>query len=409
MTLLKVSVAALVACGVMVSIGAEAKGRHTSAIHISNTSDFVQSDALIDIPVQAPAKAWSVQVGKTLLPAQYMPETQTVRFVVSLKAHESIAVSLLPLASPPSPKRVQVTLNVQEGGVLKGDATNGGAISGGRWHLHDSYTIPKDHFIHDGLLGFEGIGWESDRVAYRLYLDPRNVVDLFGKFNTDMIYRKIGLGFDDYQYPRVWGGDIFKVGASLGVGGVGLLREGKATQIGPATITGHMLADGPVTAIAGVDADAIAGGAGYIHATYSISAGSPMTWVKVHAQQVALPLVTGLTVHPGDQTLLSEGGGGWSYIAVWGAQEHGPDKVGTVVFYRSADISGAAVIDGQTLFVPFKSPTEATYAFAGRWVQENKDVPDYKPIRDLDGFKLWLERTRRELDQPPVIVTRQGQ
>ncbi|MBW8733063.1 MAG: DUF4861 family protein [Asticcacaulis sp.] len=260
--------------------------------------------------------------------------------------------------------------------------------------------------MHDGLIAFEGIGWESDRVAYRLYLDARNVPDLFGKFGTGMIFPEVGHGFDDYQYPRAWGGDIFKVGDSLGMGGTGLLRGGKASQIGAATVTGKVVANGPVTAIAEVDADAIGGGAASIHATYAISAGSPLTEVKIAAKSLTLPLVAGLTVHPGDRTFVSpsKAGSAWAYVAVWGPQEHGIDKVGTALFYRRDRVTGAPGFDGQTLFIQFLSKVAADYAFAGRWVQENKDVPGYDgTIKNEAAFTAWLEASATELDHPVIV------
>jgi len=383
-----------------------ASAAHAQSFTVHNPLDIARDDAVIDLPAPADTQARSARIGSTVYPVQFIPATDSqpphLRLTASLQADETVTVTLSPEPSPEAPPRVQVTLNVQEGGMLHGDAATGGAISGGTFHLHQTYTVPKDHFIHDGLLGFEGIGWESDRVAYRLYLDERNVTDLFGKYDTDMIFRKVGLGFDDYQYPRAWGGDIFKVGPSLGVGGIGLLRDGKATQTGPSTITGRMVVDGPVTAIAGVDADAIGGGPGSIHATYAISAGSTVTEVNVHADQVTDPLVTGLTVHPGDETIRSQPSGDWDYIAVWGAQEHGPEKVGTVVFYRHGDVAGAPVMDGQTLFVQFTGQ-DAHYDFAGRWVQENKDVPGYTPVTDIDGFKAWLETERGLLENPVEV------
>ncbi len=216
-----------------------------------------------------------------------------------------------------------------------------------------------------------------------------------------MIFPNVGHGFDDYQYPVAWGGDIFKVGPSLGVGGIGLLRDGKATQTGPSTITGKVIANGPVTAIAGVDADAIGGGKGSLHATYAITVGSVLTEVTVKADQIDAPLVTGLTVHPGDQTFAPQAGGEWTYIAAWGPQEHGPDCVGWAVFYRAGDVTAGPVNDGQTLFVSFKSATDANYRFGARWTQEGRDATP--GIRDLDGFKTWLSRTTDELNHPLTI------
>lgn len=357
-----------------------------------------RDNAVIDLPAPVDAKVQSARIGDAIYPVQSL--NAKFRLVAPLNAGDTI-VTLSPDAPPAGPQRVLVTLNIQDGGHLEGDPKNGGAIKGGTFHLCDQFTSPPDHFIHDGLIAFEGIGWESDKVAYRLYLDQRNVTDIFGKYGTGMIFPNVGHGFDDYQYPVAWGGDIFKVGASLGVGGIGLLRDGKATQIGPSTITGKVIANGPVTAIAGVDADAIAGGKGSIHATYAITAGSVITEVTVKADQVAEPLVTGLTVHPSDQTFAPKAENEWTYIAAWGPQEHGPDPVGWAVFYRADDVTGEPVNDGQTLFVQFKSATGANYRFGARWTQEGKEaVPG---IRDIDGFMAWLTQTVNELNHPLTV------
>jgi len=357
-----------------------------------------RENAVIDLPPPMDAKVQSAKIGGAVYPVQYL--NAKFRLVAPLKTGDT-TVAFSPDAAPEQPRRVLVTLNIQDGGHLEGDPKNGGAITGGAFHLRDQFTSPPDHFIHDGLIAFEGIGWESDKVAYRLYLDERNVTDIFGKYGPEMIFPNVGHGFDDYQYPVAWGGDIFKVGASLGVGGIGLLRDGKATQIGPSTITGKVIANGPVTAIAGVDADAIGGGKGSIHATYAITAGSVITEVTVKADQVAEPLVTGLTLHPGDQTFAPKAEGEWTYIAAWGPQEHGPDCIGWAVFYRPADVTDAPVNDGQTLFIRFKSPTDANYRFGARWTQEDKDATP--GIRDLEGFKAWLARITDELNHPLTV------
>jgi hypothetical protein len=374
-----------------------ATGAQAQSLTVHNPGP-ARDNAVIDLPAPMDAKVQSAKIGDAVYPVQAL--NAKFRLVAPLKAGDT-AITFSPDAAPQTPQRVLVTLNIQDGGHLEGDAKNGGAITGGSFHLRDTFTSPPDHFIHDGLIAFEGIGWESDKVAYRLYLDERNATDIFGKYGTGMIFPTVGHGFDDYQYPVAWGGDIFKVGASLGVGGIGLLRDGKATQIGPSTITGKVISNGPVTAIAGVDADAIGGGKGSVHATYAITAGSVITEVTVKADQVAEPLVTGLTVHSGDQTFAPQAGDEWTYIAAWGPQEHGPDCVGWAVFYRTGDVTGAPVNDGQTLFVQFKSATDANYRFGARWTQEGKAATP--GIRDLAGFKAWLEQTTDELNHPLTV------
>jgi hypothetical protein len=383
---------------------------HAQTVTVTNPLNIVQSDAVVDVPMPGASGDWSVKLGDAIAPAQAISEDgqSFVRFVMPLGAGETAQIALDNKAAPPSPPRVMATLKVQVGGTLHKDPIGGDAIKGGHFEDRQSFTPPPDHFIHDGLIAFEGIGWESDRAGYRLYLDKRNVTDLFGKFGPDPVFPYIGRGFDDYQYPRGWGGDIYKVGDALGVGGLGFLRNGKATQTGPNVITGKVLATGPVTARVEVDADKIDGGAGYLHATYAITAGSALTEVRAEATNMDAPLLTGLTVHPGDDRIRSapEDGSAWAYIGVWGPQEHGPDAIGTAVFYRADAVTSAAVDDGQTLYLQFRQP-QAHYYFAGRWVQENKDIAGYTgAVKDEAGFKAWLEATRQKLNHPITVTKR---
>ena len=68
---------------------------------------------------------------------------------------------------------------------------------------------------------FDGVGWESDSMAYRLYLDERNAVDLLGKRKPGLYWKYIGTSGVDYQADADWGTDILHVGDALGVGGIG--------------------------------------------------------------------------------------------------------------------------------------------------------------------------------------------
>ena len=122
-------------------------------------------------------------------------------------------------SAPPAPL---ATLNVRQ--------------ADGGYKLVDRIDVPADHRIHDGLIAMEGPGWESDRIAYRLYLDERNVPDIYGKKLPGNVLPTIGMGKDDYHSMAPWGQDIFQVDQSLGMGGIGVLRGGVATQLGKAKI-----------------------------------------------------------------------------------------------------------------------------------------------------------------------------
>jgi len=68
-------------------------------------------------------------------------------------------------------------------------------------------------------------------VAYRLYLDERLVLDVFGIETSNANLHKIDRG-DDYHVMSEWGMDILKVGNILGSGGFGVYENGKMRIVG---------------------------------------------------------------------------------------------------------------------------------------------------------------------------------
>ena len=44
----------------------------------------------------------------------------------------------------------------------------------------DSVKVPAEHTDHSWYIRYEGPGWESNKIGYRLYLDWRNAIDIFG-------------------------------------------------------------------------------------------------------------------------------------------------------------------------------------------------------------------------------------
>ena len=163
-----------------------------------------------------------------------------------------------------------------------------GLLKGGTFHLRKSYQVPAEHFIHDGLIAFEGIGWESDKVAYRLYLDERSVTDIYGKKLPRPILPSIGQNEGDYHVMNDWGQDIFQVDKSLGSGGIGIVKNGKAEQIGPSTIAAEV-ANTAITGHAIVTHSDFDSGGGSLRAHYKISYGQALTFVDAAATQFLHP------------------------------------------------------------------------------------------------------------------------
>ncbi|EGF91738.1 glycosyl Hydrolase Family 88 family protein [Asticcacaulis biprosthecium C19] len=282
---------------------------------------------------------------------------------------------------------VQAVLNVQDGGRLVNNV-----ITGGVFRPEREYTVPADHFIHDGRIAFEGLGWENDLVAYRLYLDERMAIDIFGKKTPGPVLQNIGQGVDNYHEMAPWGMDIFKVGETVGIGGIGVLRGGKAAQLGKAVISVKVLESGSGHAVSQVTNTGFDSAASRLVTTLDITQGSALTRVKANATGTTQPLVTGLIKHPGVTVLKGEAGaGGWAYIASWGKQSLAEDDLGIAVFYKPGSVAGGPQDDGSTVFVTFKDPAAIDYAFGIAWTQ------DQQGVKTLDGFKSWLTARQAEL------------
>src|SRR6267378_5656861 len=77
----------------------------------------------------------------------------------------------------------------------------------------------------------EGLGWESERVAFRIYFDPRNAIDIYGKRRPTLqlaMYASPDYAYHD-ESPE--GRDMFKVGDAIGIGAVGAFVDGRLAKV----------------------------------------------------------------------------------------------------------------------------------------------------------------------------------
>ena len=252
------------------------------------------------------------------------------------------------------------------------------------------YTVPASHEIGDGSMPYEGIGWENGLVGYRLYLDGRLVSDIFGKQASDPALANIA-EYGSYHSLADWGMDVLKVGPSLGLGGIGIMRGDQPEQFGTvpelsATIGESGGASGTFTITAsGIDNPV--GGTGGFVANYSIGSDSPTTRVLVDTIG-GLPLATGIVMHEGADLLRStDDAGRWRYIATWGdTQSENKDGLGMALFYRAdqADYGGLA---NQTHYVSFDQPT-FEYAFLAAWALDPSGVTNKAEFEELLAKEL---------------------
>lgn len=97
----------------------------------------------------------------------------------------------------------------------------------------------------------EGLGWESDKNAWRIYFDPRNAIDLYGKRRSLLMLKRFATPEFDYHAESADGRDIYKVGSAMGIGAVGAWRDGKLIRVSDVRVRSYrIISTGPVRAIA---------------------------------------------------------------------------------------------------------------------------------------------------------------
>lgn len=255
----------------------------------------------------------------------------------------------------------------------------------------DAFTIPASHEIGDGMMPYEGIGWENELVGYRLYLDGRLVSDIFGKQTPEPALAQIA-EFGSYHDLAPWGMDVLKVGPSLGIGGLGIMRGDQPEQFGAvpklsATIGEAGGEAGAFTINAG-GIEAPGGGTGGFVADYSIASGSPLTRVSVKATG-DLPLASGIVMHEGAELLQSDDGadGDWRYIATWGdEQSDNKDGLGMALFYRTGEASFGGLAN-ETQYIRFNGG-EFEYGFLAAWELDTQGVTSRDAFVELIDKEL---------------------
>jgi rhamnogalacturonyl hydrolase YesR len=340
--------------------------------------------ARIDIPKSLLPRdgegAWVALTGEAIAPLQFTSDGAVT--VLPLPAKATVRLTLRPrLASDPiATANARATIPVKDGDHYREAA---------------SFVVPPTHTIHDPLLPIEGAGWESDRVGFRVYLDKRFVVDIYGKKDPAPVLHTIGQGGPSYHQDAPWGMDIWRAGDSLGAGGLGLLKNGKAVQIGElSAMTASIPAQGPVLGDVHVAIDGVEGKS--LAADFSIAAGSRISLNRASAPGLAL--VAGFGIWPNTVAIQSPPHAkGWHYFASWGRQsDDGKDDVGVALFYPPGEIARTGD-DGISRYIVFRNPAKARYGFGAAWARETGGIAS-----EAD-FRLWLDRTAEELASPVTV------
>ncbi|MEJ1237760.1 DUF4861 domain-containing protein [Chryseolinea sp. T2] len=322
-------------------------------------------------------KAFIVVSGQAEIPSQYNSGDQKkgIVFVVgSIAAREKLQVLVRyhPTATIARDykKLTQAELSYRAGGEWKNREYIGGTFK------NTSYLrVPKEHKDHSWFIRYEGPGWESDMVGYRLYLDQRNATDVFGKKTTDPVLQNVGQdGFDSYHNMQPWGMDVMKVGKSLGVGSIGALENGTAIRVEKTDSVNCLIAEnGPVYSSILINYFGwLANNNKHdVQSRISIHAGTRLTREELKISGSPKSIVTGI-VKDTKAKLTSNRGDAqrWGYLATYGRQSLNDDDLGLVVFFDPARFVGFTEDEFSHIVSLKPDGNKLEYYLAGVWSGE---------------------------------------
>jgi hypothetical protein len=281
-----------------------------------------------------------------------------------------------------------------------------GVYTGGKFVRVTKTKTPQGHVDHNLYYKCEGPCWESDKVAYRFYIDQRNATDIFGKRTNEIVMPNVGHTYDDsgnemYHHMDDWGMDIFKVGSSLGMGSFAAFADGKVEMVTKRdSVIGTIVNDGPIVATVNTKyygwkfADKTID----INSTLTITAGSRLTKCDLTINGNHETYCSGLAKHSGTEFVKTEYENGWNYIALWGKQTAVNDNLGIVLFYKKEGTTKLA--EDELSYIVTFTPQQGKiqYYYAAYWEQELNGV------KTKDEFIKSIDEEIEKLNNPVKVI-----
>ncbi|SMF44779.1 Rhamnogalacturonyl hydrolase YesR [Alteromonadaceae bacterium Bs31] len=353
--------------------------------------------------------------GENQLPSQLIDkdangEIDGITFSVDLSAAQTLNLEIVADAVKSQTtfkKLTQAEISTKDGGnwVQHEKSENHKQYEGGSFKNVSSLTPPEYYTDHSNWIRYEGPGIESDKVAYRVYLDWRNGFDIFGKSVAEPVLQKVGQdGYESYHHMQPWGMDILKVGQSLGAGGFGFwdgekVHIVKDTSSRSATITNN----GPLLSsfnllykdwnINNQTLD--------LDANFAMSVGSRLVHTELKVSESVPNIAIGVVKHKNTEAITGNQditGDAYTYLASWGKQSLAEDNLGMAVFFRMRDFNKIVNDEKSYTAVMEARGDYLDYYFGAAWQGEHG-----KGVSSKEEFVAWLDKQAEILTLTPRI------
>lgn len=272
-----------------------------------------------------------------------------------------------------------------------------------------SVTIPGTTNIYNQM-HHHGPALESELVAYRLYFDKKQTVDIYGKFRKGFEIKESQFYPTDEQLARGFGDDVLRVSGSCGVGALKGWDGQKATHIEPvATRTERIVAYGPVRTIAEIEDNEWAYQGSELNMTtrYTLYGGHRDLFIEVFFDEPLKDEVfcTGVQDIRGSVSSSDHRG----LIACWGTDW----PVNDTVKYAKETVGLATYIPQRYVREEVKDKPNYLYTIGAKGEKKMHYYTTFTSMKETFGYKTpeawfaYVRRWKEQLEQPIEITIKQ--
>lgn len=369
-------------------------------IIVKNKSD----KTIVDYVVELPLANLSLKMGNYIaispsgekLPIEIATDlsgvSKAIFPIATLAPRATVKFSIRNGFAEKYPKRTSAEISHKIGGKFVGKKYEGGFS----WVKTNYMRKPDEYTDHSYYIKFEGPGWESDKAAFRFYLDWRNGMDVFAKKTPGIVLPFIGVeDYEKYHHMADWGMDNTQVGKTLGLGSIAVWNGERTERVEKTdSIISYVQADGKIrsqvmTTYYGWDAS---GTKCNLNSLISIDAGSRASHIELKSDK-DIPFATGVFKDKNGELILpNENSGDWSYLATFGKQSMNNDLQGLAIFYRTKQLKKitADELNHVLLLTPQNGCVE--YFIMPTWEL------DWEPVADKNTFIKCIEEVLNRLN-----------
>ncbi len=188
-------------------------------------------------------------------------------------------------------------------------------------------------------LGHHGPAIENEWLALRLYFDQKAAIDVYSKKRPGLELRPARWYPDSIQQKNGYGADYYKVGATVGLGGIRLWDGEKVVPLNPVSKRSARVAKEGTVSFMEMLSENIPYKGGQVDMLVRVTVFSGVREAKVEAYALSdneVQFVTGINYHP-NQTIKKDE----NFILTWGLhpEDVAPEevKIGAAILFNADD------------------------------------------------------------------------